>query len=202
MVVASSRLESGGRGEDRLAVERADDRLLVIVADGAGGTGGAALAAQAVCDAAVADFRSGHAAPWPVLLKRIDSLLASAGHGGQSTAVVVEIADGQVTGASVGDSGAWLFSDSTVTDLTERQIRKPLLGSGTANPVAFGPVPFRGRLLVGTDGLFKYAARAQIASAAVEGTPESAVNALVDAVRMASGRLQDDVGVVVCDGTG
>jgi PPM family protein phosphatase len=108
MVVASSRLESGGRGEDRVAVERAGGRFLVVVADGAGGTGGAALAAQAVCDAAVANFRGGHADSWPLLLERIDSLLASAGHGGQSTAVLVEIADGQVRGASVGDSEAWL----------------------------------------------------------------------------------------------
>jgi serine/threonine protein phosphatase PrpC len=202
MVVASSKLESGGRGEDRLVVERAGDRLLIVVADGAGGTGGAAVAAQDVCDAAVATFRAGEADAWTHRLQRIDSMLATAGHGGLSTAVVVEIADEHIHGASVGDSGAWLVLDGTVSDLTERQIRKPLLGSGAAKPVAFGPVPFRGRLLVATDGLFKYATRAQLVSAASRGVPDSAVTALIDAVRMPSGRLQDDVGVVVCEGTG
>lgn len=104
-------------------------------------------------------------------------------------------------GASVGDSGAWLVWDGTVIDLTEQQVRKPLLGSGAAHPVAFGPVPMRGRLVVATDGLFKYATRARLVSAASRGGPESAVTALIDAVRMPSGRLQDDVGVVVCQGT-
>jgi PPM family protein phosphatase len=202
MVVVASRLESGGRGEDRLLVERAGDRLLIVVADGAGGTGGGGVAAQDVCDAAGTMFRADEGDDWAVRLREIDCLLAKARHGGLSTAVVVEIVDGQVSGASVGDSGAWLVSDGDVADLTERQVRKPLLGSGTAKPMAFGPVLLHGRLLVGTDGLFKYATRVKLAAAATRGAPELAVNVLIDAVRMASGRLQDDVGVVVCDGTG
>jgi hypothetical protein len=63
--------------------------------------------------------------------------LVKAGHGGMSTAVVAEIVDGQVVGASVGDSCAWLVSLGEVSDLTERQVRKPLLGSGVS-PAATG----------------------------------------------------------------
>jgi hypothetical protein len=132
----------------------------------------------------------------------MDLALVKAGHGGLSTAVVAEVLDGQVVGASVGDSCAWLVSSGEVSDLTERQVRKPLLGSGAAEPVAFGPVPLRGRLLVGTDGLFKYASRSRLASLTAEGSPEAAAAALVEAVRLKSGQFQDDVGVVVCEETG
>jgi PPM family protein phosphatase len=204
MVVVASRLASGARGEDRIAVERGAAGLLVVVADGAGGTAGGAEAAQAVCDAVVEAFRarSSGGAAWDGFLRLVDATLAKADHGGFSTAVVVEIVDGQVAGASVGDSGAWLVAPDGIVDLTERQVHKPLLGSGAARPVAFGPVSLRGRVLVGTDGLFKYASRARIASATVEGTAEAAVAALVDAVRLRNGTLQDDVAVVVCEETG
>jgi hypothetical protein len=203
MIVTGSRVESGGPGEDRLAVDRAGDRVLVVVADGAGGTVGGARAAQAACDAAVAAFRvgPGDRGAWVGHLRVIDSTILAAGHGGASTAVIVEIAGGMVSGASVGDGGAWMVSARGVVDLTERQVRKPLLGTGLAEPVAFGPTPMLGRLVVGTDGLFKYAPRARLTAVALAGTPEVAAAALVDAVRMKGGRLQDDVGVVVCDGS-
>lgn len=199
----ASRIENGTRGEDRIAVERGAGGVLVVVADGAGGTAGGAEAAQAVCDSVVEAFRTrSSVGPWDVFLRLVDATLANARHGGLSTAVVVEIVDGQVTGASVGDSGAWLVSPNGIVDLTERQAHKPLLGSGAARPVAFGPVSLRGRLLVGTDGLFKYAPRARITSTTVEGTVETAVNALIDAVRLKNGTLQDDVAVVVCEEAG
>jgi serine/threonine protein phosphatase PrpC len=202
MIVAASRLESGGRGEDRLVVERWGDRLLIVVADGAGGIGGGALAAQGVCDAAVAMFRSGDGDAWPLRLERIDSMLVAAGHGGQSTAVVVEIVEARLTGASVGDSAAWLVSGNAVTELTEFQVRKPLLGSGAVRPAGFGPLPVRGRLIVGTDGLFRYASRPALCSAVTSPSQEEALTALIEAIRMPSGQFQDDVGVVVCDVTG
>ena len=204
MILVASKIERAERGEDRLAIEATDQGLLVVVADGAGGTGGGAQAAQAVCDAAVAAVRKQNTegGSWSARLTEMDLALVKAGHGGLSTAVVAEVLDGQVVGASVGDSCAWLVSLGEVSDLTERQVRKPLLGSGSAEPVAFGPVPLRGRLLVGTDGLFKYASRSRLASLTAEGSPEVAAAALVEAVRLKSGQFQDDVGVVVCEETG
>lgn len=199
MIITASKVESGGRNQDRRAIERVADGVLVVVADGAGGTGGGGQAAQAVCDAAVEAFRNRNSRfdGWDARLREIDSMLASAGHGGTSTAVIAEIVDGQVRGASVGDSRAWLVSPAGISDLTERQARKPLLGSGVSEPVAFGSVPLHGRLLVASDGLFKYAPRALLASVASEGSVQTAVEALVDLVRLKNGRLQDDVGVVL-----
>lgn len=179
-------------------MERAGGRILIVVADGAGGTGGGALAADAVCDAAIAAFRGTAADSWDRHLARIDAELSRTRHGGLSTAVVVEIANGHLAGASVGDSAAWLLTSEGVLDLTAQQVRKPLMGSASAKPVTFGPQPLHGRLLVGTDGLFKYATRAQIAAAASVTDTELAAAALVNAVRMPDGRLQDDVAVVIC----
>jgi serine/threonine protein phosphatase PrpC len=203
MVKVASKLESGGRGEDRLLVEHLADRTLLVVADGAGGTGRGAAAAQAVCDAAVSEFRrSSGSEPWDHRLRRFDARVRDGGRGGTSTAVALEVLAGQVCGASVGDSGAWLVSDDGITDLTELQAVKPLLGSGAAEPVAFGPVPLRGRLIVATDGLFKYARRERIASVAKTGSLEEAAASLLDIVRLQSGRLQDDVGLLICEDRG
>jgi PPM family protein phosphatase len=101
-------------------------------------------------------------------------------------------------GGSVGDSGAWIVTADELVDLTACQARKPLLGSGISRPVAFGPEPFRGRLLLATDGLFKYATRDRILSAMKIDDPESAAALLIDAARLKSGALQDDVGLLLC----
>jgi serine/threonine protein phosphatase PrpC len=94
----------------------------------------------------------------------VDQALAQS--GGQCTAVVVEISEGRVFGASVGDSGAWMLTGKTTIDLTENQHRKPLLGSDEALPMGFGPIELSGRLLIATDGLFKYATESDIAKRA------------------------------------
>jgi serine/threonine protein phosphatase PrpC len=199
-VIRFSRMvESGDRGEDRVRTDRDGERLLVVVADGAGGTSGGADAAQGVCDAVIAAFRNGQPSKrWDERLKDIDSALASSPTGGQSTVVVTEICDGAIRGASVGDSGAWTINQDGITDLTAGQVRKPLMGTGAATPVAFEG-SFGGRLLVGTDGLFKYTERARVAALAAGSALDEAVHALVNAARLKNGRLQDDITVVLCE---
>src|SRR5436190_15767787 len=174
MLQVASRIENGGRGEDRVVTKRTDTGFLIVVADGAGGTGGGAAAAQAVCDGAIAVFEDAEPTSWAQHLRSLDALLATVGTGGLSTAVVLHIDGTMVAGASVGDSGAWLISDGEVIDLTERQVRKPLLGTGKAEPVSIGPFQLIGRLLVGTDGLFKYAPQARLVEAAQRGSVEDA----------------------------
>ena len=104
-------------------------------------------------------------------------------------------------GASVGDSGAWLVSDSEVTDLTADQVRKPLLGSGVARPCAFDCEYAGQAVLVATDGLFDYASRSAVVNP-LRGALRSrdfgpAAPALIDAARLPNGELQDDIAVVV-----
>jgi serine/threonine protein phosphatase PrpC len=152
-----------GAGEDRLAVVRMPDRTVFVVADGAGGSVAGAAAAEAVCDAAVAECSRGVPPSWVDWLAELDRRMH---HAGRAAAVVAEVRDdGRVVGASVGDCEAWLFTEGLVTDLTGEQIRKPLLGEGKALPVGFVANAGGCVLVVATDGLWKYAGRLHVAHA-------------------------------------
>ncbi len=188
-------VESASRqGQDRAAVLPFHGGHLLVLADGAGGTSGGAEAAEAVIDSA-RRLDPKTKPDWKDVLRRIDDQLAERSLG-ETTAVLAYVHDVQVSGSSVGDSEAWSFHDGVSADLTSLQRRKPLLGSGRATPVGFGPVPIGKRLVVASDGLFKYAALGLIARLALL-PPREAVAALLSAVRLPSGSLQDDVSVIV-----
>jgi PPM family protein phosphatase len=200
MLKVAHRVENGGRGEDRVLVEHFGSRTLAVVADGAGGTGGGAAAAALACSMAAERLKSGGtgtAEDWARFLYQVDQALVQT--GGQCAAVVVEISGAQVFGASVGNSGAWMLNGKAVLDLTENQHRKPLLGSDEAMPLGFGPVELPGRLLIATDGLFKYATENEIATRATGVPMDAAVAQLIAGVRLKSGALQDDVGIVLVE---
>ncbi len=191
MLTIAHRLESGGKGEDRLLVERRGERTVAIICDGAGNGGRGALAAEL----AVAELaRIGQAgfADWVRALLAVDQLLKRRAQGGETTCVVVDISDdGECRGASVGDSGAWMLPrGSPVRDLTAHQHRARL-GSGQTCPVRF-KAQLMGQLVLATDGLFKYIRAPDIHSCAARG-----VDALIDSVRLKSGALQDDVAVIL-----
>jgi serine/threonine protein phosphatase PrpC len=202
MMRTATRIETGTRGEDRPIVVQAGERTIIVVADGAGGTGRGADAAQMVCDLALASFRRGAmlADAWMARLSEIDAELFRSGKGGQSTAVVVEVDGDTLRGAIVGDSAAWAIDSLGFVDLTDHQNRKPLLGTGDAVPVAIGPTPLPERLLVATDGLLNYCPEADIDRIALGGTLEEAIDELVSRVRLRSGGFQDDLAIVLCDG--
>lgn len=201
MIAFTTRIAAGDRGEDRLAVARTPTGAVVVIADGAGGVGGAAVAAQFICDflTARALKTSNDDRSWSIALCDADAALFKESHGGLTTTVVVEIRENYVLGASVGDSGAWMISESGIVDLTAGQSRKPLVGSGDARPTAFGPIPWRGRLLVATDGIFKYARHDVIADRALNGFLDDAADALLNAVRLPNGRLQDDAALILVE---
>jgi len=85
-------------------------------------------------------------------------------------------------------------------DLTEHQRRKPLVGDGCV-PVGFHAAPLGegDTLVVVSDGLFRYAARADIARV-VRATRDlqAMADALIELVRLRGGVLQDDVTIVLC----
>jgi PPM family protein phosphatase len=200
MLTIAHRVENGGRGEDHVHIEHYGSRTLAVVADGAGGMGGGAAAAAMVCSIAAGRARTGTtgtAEDWARCLYDVDQALVHT--GGQCTAVIAEISQGHVFGASVGDSGAWMIHGKTVIDLTENQHRKPLLGSDEAMPMGFGPIELSGRLLIATDGLFKYATESEIAQRAMGVSLKDAVDRLIAGVRLHSGALQDDVGIILIE---
>lgn len=56
-----------------------------------------------------------------------------------------------------------------------------------------------GRLLLASDGLFRYAPAARIEEVTRVGTAQEAAEALLALVRLPSGGLQDDLGLAVLD---
>jgi hypothetical protein len=182
-----------GTGQDRVRVFERDRELMICVADGAGGTANGALAAETIVDAR---FRVPSSVNARDLLCELDGVLVR--FGGQSTGILLSIRDGEITGASVGDSEAWLVRDADVIVLTAQQQRKPLVGDG-CEAVAISPTQLAtGTLVVATDGLFRYVKRGDIARIARQRDLDAAIRDLLDAARVASRDLQDDVAIVLC----
>jgi len=180
--------------EDRAATFEYEEGLVAVVADGAGGMGGGARAAQAVVDAVQRAGWASDARAWVDLLRRLDLEVGP----GQTTAVVVAMGRERMVGASVGDSGAWWFDTTGEHELTRGQRRKPLLGSEEATPVEFVLESGRaGTLVLASDGLWKYVPWDRLPGA-LQTTPTEAASRLVEMVRYPSGVLPDDVAVVVC----
>jgi serine/threonine protein phosphatase PrpC len=186
--------------EDRAEVFERGDDLVAVVADGAGGMRGGALASTAlvetvrsVAENATLDVHDGDL--WAALLKEADAKL-SAKMAGETTGVIVVIGPERLIGVSVGDSEAWIVRGDSIDDLTRSQERSRL-GSGRAVPVDFQRRRLDGVLLIATDGLFKYASPKRIAATVREGEVSRVAERLTALVRLPSGRFQDDLGIIV-----
>lgn len=192
MISATYRVESAGSNEDQLLIRRRGERTVAVVCDGAGNGGRGALAAELAIDELARIIGQEGFIDWVRALVGVDQLLKRQAQGGETTCVVVDISDdGDLRGASVGDSGAWMLpARRPVLDLTAHQDRARL-GSGQAGPVRF-KAQLMGRLLLATDGLFKYIRAADVRTCAARG-----VDALIDSVRLKSGALSDDVAVIL-----
>jgi len=181
-------------GEDRAAAFAAPNGHVFVLADGAGGASGGAVAADAVvARVRVASPRS--ASDCVALLRSVDRDFAELG---QTTAIVLVVSGGVVFGASIGDSTAWLVDGACALDLTERQQRKPLLGCGNAEVTPFARYCFGGRLLL-SDGLFKYVPHERIRDIAISLPLTDVPDALIAAARLPSGNLQDDISIIVAE---
>ncbi|HEY0987022.1 MAG TPA: hypothetical protein VGD80_08220 [Kofleriaceae bacterium] len=184
-----------GSGQDRAQVFEVGDDLIIALADGAGGTASGATAAHAIIDAVGAAVTA--PPDWCALLSELDRDPRRLGRG-QSTAVIVSISAGAISGTSVGDSGAWLLRSTDIVELTEGQHRKPFVGDGCI-PVRIWPMTLGDdTLLVASDGLLRYAKRTDILRIASGPDLCTAVHALIDLVRLRNGTLQDDVAIVLC----
>jgi len=65
--------------------------------------------------------------------------------------------------------------------------------------MSFGPIELSGRLLIATDGLFKYATESDISQRAMELPVNDAMEKLIAALRLRSGALQDDVAIILVE---
>lgn len=181
------------RCEDRLAVFAARERTVIVVADGAGGIGAGDVAARSVIREIETELhRINSADEWADVLRQIDCRISA----GESTAVIVDVRPYGIAGASVGDSEAWIIHDGEIVGLTANQNRKPLLGSGAASPVSFICSPLNGVLLVATDGFCNYVKRNQVPPMVAQSDFFAIPRHCVEMVRLPSGALWDDIGIV------
>jgi len=188
---------AGQRSQEAYRILRREGVLIVALADGGGGMrngGGASRAFASVVDAAVADpgFPLEDADAWLGVFRAMDVRFA-ANHSGETTGIVVVVGR-RLVGISTGDCGARIIDDATIDDLTAGQYTRQRLGSNHATPTMFErPLP-EGVLLMASDGLFKYAAGEVIVRANPIGV---ATEKLVQLVRLQSGRVPEDVMVVL-----
>lgn len=190
-----------GRGnpqlQDRGEYLQFETRTMFVVADGSGGTSGAAQAAEFVIRSVRENIaKLSTAENCFSFLYELDGQILKASECGETTAVVVVISRDAIFGANVGDSSAWLFSADSSTELT--RIRKPYLGSGVAVPHQFNHKVSGGTLVVGSDGLWKYASLESIERVARTGNSQRLATELSDLARMRSGNFQDDIAIAAC----
>jgi hypothetical protein len=182
--------------------------LLIAVADGQGGqsSGGAAakLACQVCIDQASRATAERLASPmgWVEIVREVDRVVAADKSAGLTTLVGLSVTGNRVDGASNGDSAAVILGPGQpMRILTGQQRKDPPVGSGSVAAVGFSAemnVPWR--LLVMTDGVWKYAGWERVHYAAASPDAKETVEALRVAARPRFGRLQDDFTVVVVHG--
>jgi serine/threonine protein phosphatase PrpC len=199
MHLVSQIVADGENGQDRVCVLRFDDRVVLAIADGAGGRSRGAEAASLAIEM-ISQFASGlHSEDaCTTALFRTHSMIQKNDKAGETSAVVAVAKRFQVFGASIGDSGAWVVSEESIDELSSEQNRRPFLGNGTAIPVGFSRPHLSGTLLLATDGLLKYANRDLISWTVRKSSFEFLCKELVRLVRYPSGALPDDVAIAIC----
>src|SRR5580765_1332795 len=167
MFAASKQIQAGDRElQDRAEFFWCGSHLVLVLADGAGGMGGGAEAAEFIVGKVRKRIASSDLNPESLnkFLTSLDQEMAAIGAFGETTCVVVVLSDSGVIRASVGDSGAFVFSETGLENLTANQVRKPFLGSGRATLVSFTRESLDGTLLIASDGLLKYTSLEKIAA--------------------------------------
>jgi serine/threonine protein phosphatase PrpC len=130
-------------------------------------------------------------------LQSMDQAISKDRAAGETTCALAVVTRAGVYGASVGDSGVWVINESGFINLTERQSRKPFIGSGSAWPSPFEyKIMGRDSLLLATDGLLKYTSSERIVTVCRDEVASHVPRRLIELVRYPSGALPDDVTVI------
>ena len=197
MFEISSHIEQQNlKGDDALYLVELGSSIWFCISDGAGGSGGGDKASLYVIEAFKSltsiknfdfpeDFES--------FLRKLDLELSVVPNCGEATAIVGKIEDVTVVGASVGDSEAWLFNRKFDCELTAMKSLKPLLGTGNALPIGFGPFSVDGAVLLGSDGLFKYVKHQELQALL---STKTTAKEIADLAKKETGKLQDDISVI------
>jgi len=186
------------------------DVLLCCLADGQGGQSGGASAARVAVEESLRAASSFPAdelreeALWHAIVGAADEAVCEDAAAGYCSLVSLCISAEGIWGASCGDSGALLLSGGRDILLTDAQRKNPPVGSSAARPTAFSARLAPGwRLLVVSDGVWKYVGWESIAQIAARGHGPDLIAALRRAALESNGgRLQDDFSVALLYGDG
>jgi hypothetical protein len=215
MIRTFSFSEAGGHpiNEDAFVIHpflNETEGVLVCLADGQGGRAGGGPAAQLACRTifeavgatSVADLSKDYS--WVEILTYADRAVAADSTAGFTTLIGLGVENDCVTGASCGDSAALAVCGSGATvELTSRQFKNPPVGSGEADFIPFSVKLIRPwRLLVMSDGVWKYIDWQRIGEMAARFTGEMLLAVLQTAARLrGSEQFQDDFTVVLIEAT-
>lgn len=190
-------------GADRIKILEKEDYTALLLADGAGGMSGAQEAAEYIIQSLEKQYEGMSKVPHidtlEPNLRNLDRALQREQYAGNTTCVLIFITEQEVYGVSVGDSRCWLYTDLFQLELTAHQYKQPVLGTGNAVPVAFGPFEKNGTLLIGSDGVFDYLKKSVIDSI-IEGDSDLAEKPklILQATKETNSRLMDDISIVIC----
>jgi PPM family protein phosphatase len=185
-----------------------EEGWLVALADGVGGRAGGKRAAQLACEVAIqralllsAERRQDGSA-WADVLAHADAAVAADREVGFTTLIGLCATADSVAGASCGDSAAVaVCGDGAPRVLTSRQFKNPPVGSGEATFIPFEmelTPPWR--LLVMSDGVWKYASWDRVWDCAARLAGEELIAELQNAARLkVSGEFPDDFTVVLLE---
>jgi serine/threonine protein phosphatase PrpC len=185
--------------QDRGFVFHDGSRIVLCIADGAGGLSGGGEAASIAVELVRQNAPAlGDADSCLEVLRKMDAAVAKDSIAGETTCALVIVAAQEIFGASAGDSGVWLIpQNGPHMDLTKGQQRKPFIGSGSASPVSFRCPRQAGSLLLATDGLLKYTSAERIIATCRAHPTDDAAQRLIELVRYPSGSLPDDVTIIL-----
>jgi len=180
---------------------------IMALADGQGGrTGGADAAQTAVkravqvaLSAPVQKLLSGRF--WVQLLLDVDKAVSDNPDAGFTTFVGVAITEQTIVGVSSGDSQAVLIRPTGIAvTLTDNQKKNPPVGSQMCHPTLFSaPVPANSRLLLMSDGVYKFVPSETIVSTIAEVEARDAIKTIRDLAVGRSGTLYDDFSVAIIE---
>lgn len=185
-------------GQDRADIFARGDVAVLAVADGAGGLGDG----NAAADLAMTRIREAVLDPGFDLLhplawaRAFEALDRDVGKVGETTAIIVGLSPGMTIACSAGDSEAWLARTDDVVKLVKRT---PRLGSGRVAPDCVVRGELDGRLVVGSDGLFRHVASDKLVAHLRTAPWAGLADSLVELARLPSGEFADDVAVLVAE---
>jgi serine/threonine protein phosphatase PrpC len=182
--------------------------LLVAVADGVGGQLYGGLAARLACQVCI-DWASriplerlATPTAWVEVVRQADIAVAGDRTVGRTTLIGLSVSGKRVDGASVGDSAAVILElGQPMQVLTAQQRKDPPVGSGGVVATGFSAeMNSPWKLLVMTDGVWKYAGWEWVRHAASLADDQEILDTLRAAARPRLGRLQDDFTLVIVRG--